>query len=116
MAFFETTKIKDSDGNLINPVQDESLTLLRRIIQLLKPLGFVTGSGSNRLNLDVNNVTAIPSLSANTLGTVTTVTTVTTTTNVTNLATSTVGPTPTFEFLKALSRTAYNSGIRSNIT
>jgi hypothetical protein len=119
MAFFETTKIKDGDGNLINPAQEESLTLLRAIFRLLKPLGFITGSGSNRINLDVNNVTTIPSLSTNTLGTVTTlstVTTVTTATNITNLATSTIGPTPTFELLKAMSRTAYNSGIRANIT
>lgn len=111
MAFFETTKIKDGDGNLINPAQDESLTLLRAIFRLLKPLGFITGSGSNRLNIDVNNITTLPTLAA-----VTTVTTVTTTTNITNLATSTIGPTPTFELLKAMSRTAYNSGIRANIT
>lgn len=111
MAYFETTKVKDSSGNLVNPTQDESLTLLRAIFKLLKPLAFITGGGSNRLNVDVNNITTLP-----TLGTVTTVTTVTTTTNLTNLATSTFGPSPTFEFLKAMSRTGYNTGIRSNIT
>lgn len=121
MAYFETTKIKDSDGNLINPVQDESLTLLRRIIQLLKPLGFITGGGSNRLNLDVNNivggtittvsniaagtVTANCNINANqTLGTVSTITNI-----------PTIGGVNTFDLMKAMSRTAYNSGIRSNI-
>lgn len=116
MAYFETTKVKDSSGNLVNPTQDESLTLLRAIFRLLKPLAFITGGGSNRLNVDVNNVTTLPSLAGNTLGALTTVSTVTTTSNVTNLATSTFGPSPTFEFLKAMSRTGYNTGIRSNIT
>ncbi len=136
MAYFERIGLKDTTNTQINPAQEESLTLLRRIFQLLRPLGFVTGSGSNRLNVDVNNVTTLPSLSTNTLGAVTTVTNitnlptlanvttvagvtavtgVTNVTNVSNLATSTIGPSPTFEFLKAMSRSAYNSGIRANI-
>lgn len=142
MAYFERIGLKDTTNTQINPAQEESLTLLRRIFQLLRPLGFITGSGSNRINLDVNNVTTLPSLSTNTLGTVTNITNlptlanvttvsnvtnlptlanvttvagVTGVTNVTNLATSTIGPSPTFEFLKAISRSAYNSGIRANI-
>ena len=120
MAYFERMGLKDTSGNQINPTQDESLTLLRAIFKLLKPLGFITGSGSNRLNVDVNNITTLPTLGTVTtvsgVTAVTTVTTVTTTTNLTNLATSTFGPSPTFEFLKAMSRTGYNTGIRSNIT
>lgn len=125
MAYFERTGIKDTTGQQINPAQEEGITLLRAIFKLLKPLGFITGSGSNRLNLDVNAVTTLPSLSANTLGavtslgTVTTVTTVSTVTtcntvaSVTNLAN--IGGVNTFDLMKAMSRTAYNSGIRSNI-
>jgi hypothetical protein len=36
MAYFNRTKITDSNGNLINPSQDESIVLLRRIAKLLE--------------------------------------------------------------------------------
>ena len=121
MAYFEASKLKDSSGNSINPAQEESLTLLRSIFRLLKPLGFITGGSSNRLNLDVNNivggtittvsniaagtVTANCNINANqTLGTVSTITNI-----------PTIGGVNTFDLMKAMSRTAYNSGIRSNI-
>jgi hypothetical protein len=121
MAYFEASKLKDNSGNIINPSQEESLTLLRSIFRLLKPLGFITGGGSNRLNLDVNNivggtittvsniaagtVTANCNINANqTLGTVSTITNI-----------PTIGGVNTFDLMKAMSRTAYNSGIRSNI-
>jgi hypothetical protein len=76
---------------------DEGLRLLRRIFQLLKPLGMVTGGGSNRLNVDVTTVTGV--------------TTVGTVSNQTN-----VGGVTAFELLKATSRTAFNTGLRANIT
>jgi hypothetical protein len=121
MAYFETSKLKDNSGNIINPAQEESLSLLRSIFRLLKPLGIITGGGSNRLNLDVNNivggtittvsniaagtVTANCNINANqTLGTVSTITNI-----------PTIGGVNTFDLMKAMSRTAYNSGIRSNI-
>lgn len=120
MAYFERTGIKDTSGQQINPAQEESLTLLRSIFRLLKPLGFITGSGSNRLNLDVNNivggtittvsnVTTLP-----TLANVTTVSQVNTVSTVTN--TANFGGVSSFDLMKAMSRTAYNSGIRSNLT
>jgi hypothetical protein len=121
MAYAENTKIKDSLGQVIDPAQNDNVTLLRRIFQLLKPLAVITGGGSNRLNVDVNAVTAVT--------TVTTVTTCSTVTNVTNLPTLAnvttvaalnnlvaIGNIPGFDLMKAASRTAYNSGIRSNIT
>ena len=83
------------------------ITLLRRIFQLLKPLGVVTGGGSNRLSVDVNSVTGA-------VATVTTVTTVTTVGTVNNQAN--MGGVSAFELMKAMSRTAYNSGVRANIT
>lgn len=122
MAYFERTGIKDTSGQQINPAQEESLTLLRSIFRLLKPLGFITGSGSNRLSVDVGTVTTLPSLSTNTLGTVSNVTTLPTLANVTTVATvstvtnvPTIGGVSSFDLMKAMSRTAYNSGIRSNI-
>jgi hypothetical protein len=125
MAYFENTKLKDSTGTIINPTQDDSLTLLRAIFKLLKPLAFITGGGSNRLSVDVNSgtITTVSTVSNISAGTVTancninasqtlgTVTTVGTVTNIPTIANIT-----SFDLMKAMSRTGYNSGIRSNIT
>jgi hypothetical protein len=108
MSYIETTKIKDADGVLMTPAKDDSLTLLRRIFQLLKPLGVTSGLGSNRLNVDINTV---GSGTITTVGTVTTVTTVATVTNQNYMANIHL-----FELLKASNRAGYNTGIRANIT
>lgn len=117
MAFFESLRLKDTTSTEVNPATEESITLLRRITQLLKPLGVITGAGSNRLSVDVNNITGG---TITTVSTVSTVTTVTTATNLTNLVpgAGTIGPVPGagFNLMKTMSRQAYNSGIRSNIT
>lgn len=84
-------------------VSDEALWTLRKILQLLKPLQVVTGAGSNRLNIDVNNITTLQ-----TLGTVTTVSNVS---NVTNIAGMTA-----FSLLKDTARNAYANSIRSKIS
>jgi hypothetical protein len=117
MAFFETSKLKDQDGNIVNPADNDSITLLRRILLLLKPLGVITGAGSNRLNVDVNAITSLPTLANVTtvagvtaVSTVTTVTTVGTVTNQTQM-----GGVNSFELLKSMSRTGYANGIRSNL-
>lgn len=83
------------------PVSAQTLDVLRRIASLLKPLQQVTGSGSNRLSVDINS---------GTVTTVTTVTTVNTLSAITNLANVW-----TFDQAKAISRQAYNSGIRARI-
>lgn len=111
MSYFETTKIKNGEGEIINPAQDESLTMLKRIFQALKPLGQITGAGSNRLSIDVNNL-AGGSLA--TINSVNTVTTVTTTGTINNLAG--VGGVAAFDLMKTQSRTAFNTGNRSNIS
>ena len=110
MAYFESSKLKDSTGSIINPAQDESLSLLRSILKILKPLSMITGGGSNRLNVDINTV---PSLGGNTLGTVGTVSTLNGVNG--NISGNLYGVTG-FDLMKAMSRTAYNTGIRSNIT
>lgn len=115
MAFFETTKLKNTDGQQINPATEDSLTLLRRILHLLKPLGQITGGGSNRLSVDVNNITA--GSVAISSGTVTTVTTVTTTTTVGTLTNQVnIAGITAFEQLRAINRTGYANGIRANLT
>jgi hypothetical protein len=92
------------------PVGAQALTVLQRIAALLKPLGQPTGGGSNRLSLDVNAVASLP-----TLGTVSTVTTVTTVSNVSASTLTNVANLWVFDQAKAMSRQAYNSGIRSRL-
>lgn len=105
MSYFETTKIKNTEGEVINPAQDESLTMLKRIFQALKPLGQVSGAGSNRLSVDVNtgniNIAGGNLASAG---------------NVTVINASNIGGVPAFDQMKAGSRVAYNTGNRSNIS
>jgi hypothetical protein len=114
MSYFERFAIKRTDGKTVNPAEEESITLLRRIFQALKPLGQITGGGSNRLSVDINT---------GTIATVSTVTTVTTTTTVTNLTNfvpgaGAIGPVTGggFELMKATSRNAYNNGVRANVS
>ena len=94
------------NSSVATVAEDEGLRLLRRIFQLLKPLGVVTGGQSNRLNVDVTTVTGVT-----TVTTVTGVTTVGTVSNQTNM-----GGVTAFELMKATSRTAFNTGLRANIT
>ena len=97
------------------PVEAQSLTILQRIAALLKPLQQVTGAGSNRLSVDVNNITGG---TISTVSTVTTVTTVTTCSTVSNVAASTLTNIANvwgFDTAKAISRQAYNSGIRARL-
>lgn len=93
--------LRNAFGNLAtDETLDEGLTLMRRILSLLKPLGVVTGAGSNRLSVDI---AALPTLS--------TVTTVTTVNNQANM-----GGVPAFDLMKAMSRSAYNTGVRANLS
>lgn len=101
--------VNDGDVSKTNPmpVEDVGLTLLRRIFLLLKPLGQITGGGSNRLSVDVNNVVG------GTIGTVSTVTTVTTVSTVSNQ--TNMGGVAAFDMLKAMSRAGYVQGIRTRL-
>ena len=100
------TLVEDENGDPItdsNPFPvtavSQGLSVLQRIAALLKPLQQITGGGSNRLSVDVNNVTG---------GTITTVTTVSSLTNYANVW--------TFDQAKAISRLTYNQSIRSRVT
>jgi hypothetical protein len=120
MAFFETTKLKNTDGQQINPATEDSLTLLRRILLLLKPLQQITGGGSNRLSVDVNNITGGTIGTVTTVTGVTTVSTVSTVTGVTTVSTLTnqsqIAGVNAFEQLRAINRVGYATGIRANLT
>lgn len=84
---------------------ESAVGMLRRIFNLLKPLGIITGGGSNRLSVDVNNITG---------GTIATVTTTTTVGTVNNQAQ--MGGIAAFDLMKTMSRIAYENGVRSRIT
>ena len=87
----------------------ETNSIIKKLLILVRPLGIITGGGSNRLSVDVNNVATLP-----TLANVTTVGTVTTVTNVANQTNT--GGVNSFVVAKDTSRLAYNTGIRSQLT
>lgn len=109
--------ITDTNPFPVTPVS-QGLTVLQRIAALLKPLQQITGGGSNRLSVDVNNVVGgSVAISSGTVTTVTTVSTVTTVTGVTAVSSLTnFANVWTFDQAKAISRLTYNQGIRSRVT
>ena len=78
----------------------ETNSIIKKLLILVRPLGIITGGGSNRLSVDVNAV-----------GTVSSVGTVTNVTNQIN-----TGGVNSFVVAKDTSRLAYNTGIRSQLT
>lgn len=77
MAYFETTKVTDPIGNVVNPATEESIILLRRMVKLLESQSATDIANRQRLTLD--SITA-----GVTLPTVTTVSTVSAVTGITN--------------------------------
>ncbi len=108
MSYFEQTKVTDSTGLIINPVQDETVLLLRRLVKLLESNAVV--DSSNRQKVTVEGAT-ITSGTVTTVSTVTAVTTVSTVSNVALVA----NVDPRFQMID-WARQAYNSGIRANLT
>lgn len=102
---------------------------LQRIAQLLKPLGVVTNA-TNRLNVDINNITGGTLSNVTTVGTVSsissgTITTVSTVSNIsagtlTTLGTLTnqaqIGAVNAFAQVHDISRQGYNSSIRGRVS
>lgn len=114
MAYFESTKLKDALGNPINPVENEQIILLRRLIKLIESQSATDVANRQRIAID-NIATNL------TLGTVSAVTAITNPlpagtnaigniTNVTQLAGA-----DQRQFID-VSRTNYNTGIRSRLT
>ena len=112
MSYFERMKLQDTDGNTVNPASEDGIRLLRRIVNLLKPLGLVAAN-TNRLQVEPVQATAanlnatVSIAAAQTLGTVTTVTTMT------NAAQ--IGSIPAFDLMKATSRASYARSVRQNL-
>ena len=106
MAYFETTKIKDSSENLVNPSSEEAIVLLRRMVKILENQAATDSAQRQRIVVET-----LPTLAAVT--TVTGVTTVATVTSVTNIAALNGWNQQMFV---DPARAAYNSGIRSQLT
>lgn len=143
MAYFEQTKLTDAAGNVINPAEqqtlytvnppnnsagpvvrtaagsvDDQITLLRRIVKLLESTAATDPQQRQRITLDAvstgaNVVLGTGTNSIGNVSTVSTVTTVTTVTSVTNLA-ATAGWNQ--QMFADPARTAYNTGIRAQLT
>jgi len=115
MAYLEQTQITDEKDVIVNPASEESTVLLRRITKLLESLATVDPQQRQRIALDtIAAGTTLPTVTTvtgvTTVSTVSTVTSVGTITNLTNLAGWNQ------QIFADPARTAYNSGIRSQLT
>lgn len=104
MALIETVGVKNTQNTQIDPATEETLNELKRILSALKSLTIVTGSGSNRLSVDVNNIVA---------GLITTITTLTTCSTLTNQAN--VGNVNSFMQVQGQQRLSAQAGIYNNL-
>lgn len=107
MAYFETQKIKDSNGNIINVATEESIILLRRMVKLLESQSATDIGNRQRVTVD-----------AGTLPTVTTVGAVTAITNALPAGANNIGfinGQDQRQFIDS-ARTNYASSIRNKLT
>lgn len=109
MAYLEQTQITDGRDVVVNPASEESVVLLRRIAKLLESLATVDPQQRQRVVVDAGITIA----ASQTLGTVSTVSAVTSVGTITNL-TQVAGWNQ--QIFADPARTAYNSGIRSQLT
>ena len=109
MSYLDRTKLTDNNGVVVNPAQDETVILLRRLVKVMESQAVVDSQMRQRVTVDVMPTTAV-SGSLTTAGTVSTVTSVTAITSLNQLA----GVDSRWQIID-WSRQAYNSGIRSNL-
>lgn len=114
MAYFEVTKVADENKNVINPATDEAIALLRRLVKFFETQSATDTAQRQRITVD--SITAGVALP-----TVTTVTAVTAITNALPAGTNTIGNIGTVngwnqQMFADPARTAYNTGIRSQLT
>lgn len=96
--------LQDVTGDAPLPVVDDALvSLLKLLIARVQPLSVITGAGSNRLSVDVNNI----------VGGSVNVAAITTVGTVANQAQ--IGGITAFALLHAASRTAFNTGTRMRL-
>ena len=105
MAYFEQTQITDEKNLVVSPASEESIVLLRRIAKLLESQAAVDPQQRQRITIDAGTLPTVTTVS-----TVTAVTTVSTVTNIAGLFSWNQ------QILLDPARTAYNTGIRSQLT
>lgn len=111
MAYFEVTKVADENKNVINPATDEAIALLRRLVKFFETQSATDTAQRQRITVD--SITAGVALP--------TVTAVTAITNALPAGTNTIGNIGTVngwnqQMFADPARTAYNTGIRSQLT
>jgi predicted RNA binding protein with dsRBD fold (UPF0201 family) len=111
MAYLEQTQLTDEKDFVVNPASEESIILLRRMAKILENQQAVDAAQRQRIVVDSGTITLGAGVAS--VGNVSTVATVTTVTSVTNI----VG---LFSWNQQIlldpARTAYNTGIRSQLT
>jgi hypothetical protein len=90
MSYIDVKEVNllDADGQVINPAQDETVILLRRIAKLLEPMGTQDAAQRQRITIGSSEV----GFSIASYG----------------------GPDPRFQIID-WAKTNYNTGIRSNL-
>lgn len=124
MSYFETTNLANTDGDQINPTTEESTVLLRRLIKLLESNSVVDSSLRQKVVVEqvtatqmgtaitgLNSGAGVPASNVITAGAPTTGTPITT-----YYLPVWVGPVDQRWEIIDRARTAYNTGIRSNLT
>lgn len=110
----QEVKIEDASGNVINPAQDETVILLRRLVQIAQSLAVTDSAQRQRVSIDASPATVPVSGSV----------TVSSGTVTANAGTGTwAGVTTVNQFagvdiryqMVDWARTAYNTGIRANL-
>jgi hypothetical protein len=100
MAYKETTKISDSQNEVINPSTSDMQDMMVMLLQLLKPLAIVS-TGSQRVQMDANIISGTLTGTLNT--------------SVVNSPTVVVGN-ASFELMYSLGRSQYANAIMPALT
>jgi len=128
MSYFEKTKITNSSGTVINPAQDESILLLRKIVKLLEASATIDLKQRQKVVVEAigtNNATptevnaAIPvtgTVSANSTAVASTVNMGQVVVGFGGQATAAANIIDSRYFLVDTSRNAYANGIRKNLS
>jgi hypothetical protein len=91
MSYIDVKEVNlvDENGQVINPAEDESVILLRRLLFMAQSLGARDGNGYLRMNLSAAD---------------------------SGITLSSYGGVSPIQQIQDFARTAYNTGIRSNIS
>ena len=101
MAYKETTKIADSQNEVVNPSSSDMQDMMVMLLQLLKPLAIVS-SASQRLQMDANIISGTLSGTINT--------------SVVNVPNVGVNPASSFELMYSLGRNQYANAVMPALT